>query len=137
MRKIKIMTKKVRVPLIITDDLKYMLERGDKFLFRTYDSNKQNERIIKELTEGLESGKQITTDHIEKHWKADQYWIFFHFGKTGFKFIEDYQKKTTELYAFEHDGEDFGLLSLKGTHLNLQGYYVDALDFQEEMSGNK
>ena len=129
--------KKVKVPLLITNDLKYILEKGDKFLYTSKDSNKKTERIIKELKEGLERSKQITTDHIEKHGKTDQYWIYFHFGKTGFKFIEDYQKNTTELYAFEHAGEDFGLLSLKGTHLNLQGYYVDTLDFQEEMSGNK
>jgi len=131
------MIKKVRVPLIITNDLKYILEKGDKFLYTSKDSNKRKERIIKELKEAMESRKQITTDHIEKHGKVDQYWIYFHFGKTGFKFIEDYQKNTTELYAFEHDGEDLGLLSLKGTHLNLQGYYVDASDFEEEMSGNK
>ena len=82
MRKIKKMTKKIKVPLLITADLRYMLERGKKFLYPSKDSNKQNARIIKELKEGLESGRVFTTDHIEKHWKADQYWIYFHFGKT-------------------------------------------------------
>ena len=42
------MTKKIKVPLLITADLRYILERGKKFLYPSKDSNKQNERIIKD-----------------------------------------------------------------------------------------
>ncbi len=123
------MSEKVYIPLGITDDLKLILEKGDKYIFDNKEDNDQIKRIIEELEKELGGKEEIKTDYIERKLKVKLYNFYFRVGDRVFKLIEDVQVGSTVLYSIDDHDEQIGIISLKGRPLNLEGYYFDATGF--------
>ena len=123
------MSEKVYITLGITDDLKLILEKGDKYIFDNKEDNDQIKRIIEELEKELGGKEEIKTDYIERKLKVKLYNFYFRVGDRVFKLIEDVQVGSTVLYSIDDHDEQIGIISLKGRPLNLEGYYFDATGF--------
>ena len=131
------MSEKVYVPLGINNDLKLILEKGDKYILDNKEDNDQIKRIIEELEKELESKEEIKTDYIERELKVKLYNFYFRAGDRVFKLIEDVQVGSTVLYSIDDHDEQIGIVSLKGTSLNLEGYYFDAVEFSSSLFKNE